>query len=329
MNIKVIFSSGGRYNKNPEQQIADNETLYTAKRITKALKVAGHAADLVEVNPRKISGVKQLETDVVFNLCEWSGRDYPLAVKVLKYLEKSKIAYTGADSVSFDWCCNKVLMKKMFDKRNILTPVWTVIYPDDENDTISQNIKRLQFPIIVKPAYEHCAIGIDEKSVLYSQKDTVEKITKLIKDYNQPAIVEEYIVGREFTVTLIKNHSLHFFPPAEVVFNPSYNRKLLSFDTKWSKDDTFTSKILKNKNLVKKLEKVSTDAFMKMNCRGYVRIDARVRDNKVYILEINVNPSIYPDPTYGLTVSTKAGGWNFVKLVDEIANSATIPSETS
>jgi D-alanine-D-alanine ligase len=323
MNIKVIFSSGGKYNKNPEQKIADDETVDIANKISEALKEAGHSAETVKVTPSQVNRVKKLETDVVFNLCEWSGRDYHLGTEVLKILEDYKIPHTGADSKSYDWCSNKVVMKRMFDERNIPTPNWTDVTPADNESLIGEKIQKLAFPIIVKPAYEHCAIGIDDKSVITSKKSALSKIQSLLETYQQPIIVEEYIEGREFTLTVIKNHVLHIFPAAEVIFpTQSALNRVLSFETKWSENGEYDSVLLKDKKLAKQLERVAKDTFLKMNCCGYVRIDTRYRNGKVYVLEINVNPDIYPEEGYGLTVSTEAGGWNFTKLVDEIACAA-------
>lgn len=323
MNIKVIFSSGGRYNKNPEQKIADDETVDTAKKIANALQEVGHEAELVKITPFRINRVKSLNTDVVFNMCEWSGRDSHLGIQVLKTLEDNKIPYTGADSTSYDWCCNKVVMKKMFDELGVLTPNWTVIYPTDNLSSINKKVSNLRYPLIIKPAYEHCAIGIDNKSIVSNIDDSLKKVVILLKEYKQPIIVEEYIKGREFTLTVVRNHTLHIFPPAEVVFNEDLlEKQILSFDTKWSHDDSFNSVVLEDQELSIKLKNIAREVFEKMNCKGYVRIDTRIRNGEVYVLEVNVNPSILPEDNYGLTVSTEAGGWNFVKLVDEIANAA-------
>lgn len=325
MDIKVIFSSGGKYNKNREQKLADDDTAGDAKTIVDALIENGHAAQMVEITPSKINAVKKLNTDVVFNLVEWSGRDYPLAVKVLKNLESQKIPYTGADSKSYEWSSDKITMKKMFDKFGIPTPSWTAINPNDKRSDIQKKIDGLIFPIIIKPAYEHCGIGISYESVIRSEKSSVDKIVKLLNLYKEPVIVEEYIEGREFTTTVIKNHNLHVFPPAEVLFKTKNRNKLLSFATKWlDTGNDYRSIILKEDDLSKILRKLSKSIFIKMNCKGYIRIDLRMdpKNKKLYVLEVNINPSIWPEKCYGLTVSTEAEGWNFNKLVEEIANAA-------
>ncbi len=321
MNIKVIFSSGGKFNKNPDQQLADKDTYVAAKKISEALSNVGHSTELVKITPSQVNIVKKLETDVVFNLCEWSGKDYHLGVKVLKSLESKNTPYTGADSKSYDWCCNKVAMKKMFDTFKIPTPSWVEVNPSDNARTILQKIGALKYPLIVKPAYEHCAIGIDENSILKTQKDAIKKIKTLCASYNEPLLVEEFIYGREFNVTVFKNHRLHIFPPSEIVF-PKVNKGFLFFSNKWSEKSDYTVSIEQDKKIINKLKAISRRAFLRMGCKGYVRIDFRVAGDRFYILEVNVNPSIDPHPEYALTASTEAKGWSFERLVHEITTSA-------
>ncbi len=323
MDIKVIYSSGGKYNKNNQQQIADGETVDDAKKVADALSQKGHTAEVIKITPAKIGGVKKIHADAVFNLVEWSGKDYPLAVKVLKNLESRNIPYTGADSKSYEWCCDKISMKNMFDKFGIPTPIWTFVVPKNTKEEIEEKIIPFSFPLFIKPAYEHCAIGIDATSVIRKRKGASGKIIKLLSAYKEPVIIEEFIKGREFTTTVIKNNRLHMFPPAEVVFKKGNPDKILSFKTKWIEGESgYSSKIVKDKLLAEVLNKISKKIFTKMKCKGYIRVDMRMRGNKINILEVNINPSIQPEDCYGLTVSTQAAGWNFNKLIDEIAKSA-------
>lgn len=323
MEFKVIFSSGGKYNKGSDQKLADEDTRDCARKVVGALIQKGHDAEIVKVTPSKINNVNKLKADAVFNLCEWSGRDYPLGVDVLKRLEKNRIPYTGADSKSYEWCCDKISMKHLFNKFKIPTPPWTSVNSEDTKEVIIKKISSLKFPIIGKPAYEHCAIGIDKKAVIHSRKDAAKKIYDLVKKYNQPVLVEEFISGREFTMTVLKNHTLHIFPPAEIIFKTKNKDKFISFESQWIDERmTYGSQILSDKVLSLYLKRLSRRIFLKLECKGYVRIDMRVRGQEVYVLEVNINPGLTPYESYGLTVSTEAAGWTFDKLVNEIAISA-------
>lgn len=325
MNIKVIFSSGGKFNNNSQQRFTDNETTLSANKVVDALSNLGHSVEMMKISPSKIKQIENIQTDVVFNLCEWSGKDYPLGVKVLEVLEKKGIPYTGSDSKSYEWCCNKVVMKQMFDRLGITTPKWAYINQGWAKSEIMERVKKLTLPIIIKPAYEHCSIGINDKSIIKSKKNIVKKIVSLLNTYKEPIIVEEFIDGREFTITVLKNHNLLVFPPAEEIFISKGDSKILSHKTKWiNTDAAYTSKIVEDKKLSNTLTGMSKKIFTKMNCKGYIRIDMRMSNNKIYVLEVNINPSIWPEECYGLTVSTTAAGWDFNKLVNEITNAARL-----
>lgn len=323
MDIKVIYSSGGDFSNSNDQKVTDVETVRVAKKVVRVLKTSGHTARLMKIEPKKIKTVAKIKADVVFNLCEWTGKDSHLGIEVLKELETQKIPYTGATSESDLLSCSKIAMKEMFNKHKILTPKWVSFIPGDTKKTINQKISKLSFPIIVKPAFEHCGVGINYKSVIRTKKDSIRRVEKMLSDYGEPIVVEEFIEGREFTTTVIKNHEVHIFPPAEVIFNTKHQDKVLSFETKWHQGkDTYGSKILEGGDLSDGLKKSSKKIFDKLVKKGYVRIDFRVRGKKIYVLEFNVNPSLLPEECYGLTVSTEAAGWNFEKLVNEITNAA-------
>lgn len=323
MDVKVIFSSGGKFNKNTDQKIADDDTIDAAKQILKALTVNGHDAEIVKVTPSKIEGVKRIKADAVFNLCEWSGKDSPLGVNVIKILQEGNVPFTGADLESYVWGCDKITMKRRFDTLGIPTPKWASINPTDTKKIIDNKIQKLKVPIIIKPAYEHCAIGIDKTSVVHSKKYVAKRISKLFKKYKEPVIVEEFIRGREFTVTVLKNHKLHIFPPAETIFKTKAKDRFLSFKSQWI--DTklnYYSEVVAQKELKDNLKTLAKKIFKKMGCKGYIRIDLRMKGQKIYVLEVNVNPGITPYETYGLTVSTTAAGWTFDRLVNEITLAA-------
>ena len=323
MNIKVIYSSGGEFSAGGDKKVTDDETIKVAKKVVKALKGSGHLAKMMKISPEKVKLINKITADAVFNLCEWTGKDSHLGIEVLKRLEDQKIPYTGATSESDLLSCSKIAMKEMFDKYKILTPNWVSVMPGEPKNKVYQKVNKLSFPIIIKPAFEHCGIGIGYNSVIRTKRGFTEEVMKALSKFNEPVVVEEFIEGREFTTTIIKNHEVHVFPPAEVIFNTKNQNKILSFETKWHQGkDSYGAKILEKNSLSENLKKKSKKIFNKLVKKGYVRIDFRVRNKNIYALEFNVNPSLLPEECYGLTASTEAAGWSFEKLVNEIANSA-------
>lgn len=330
LNITVLYSIGSEYEENKEQLIAENDTVSAATAIAKVLIKAGHNVDLLKITPDTIDKVKSINSDLIFNLVEWSGKDYRLGVKVLKTIAKQGIPFTGADAKSYDWGSDKVEMKAMFDKYQIPTPRWHAVhkkfYPRDHSI-----IAKLNFPMIIKPAYEHCAIGINDQSVIESIEEIQPKVTAFLKMYKEPIIAEEYIDGREFTITVVQNGKITVLPPAEIIFeNSNRRRKIISFDEKWETNEAprmWTETVIADVSdpLTPRLAQIAQIAFEKMGCKGYARLDVRIRGEEILVLEINVNPSLYDDSDdseYGLLVSAKAAGMTFNSLVKDIAASA-------
>lgn len=324
MKVTVLYNQGGTYPLNREQKITDEDTHKTAIEISNALKQSGYETDLVKVTPEDLNLVDNIDTDLVFNLCEWSGKDYPLAVRVIKKLDDNKIPYTGADSSSYEWCSNKIKMKKLFDKFGIITPKWLAVRRH-ASKKILESLSQFNFPLIMKPAYEHCGIGIRDTSIVKNNKNIKSRIERYKNFYDQPVIIEEFIAGREFQVTIIRNGQIKIFPPAEIIFGDRKGKeKIYSFGSKWgkSREESIYINTIIHKNsrgIINDIIKAAKSAFTKMGCRGYARADIKSRNHEIYLLEINVNPALDPDPEYTLTASSMAAGFEYKDLVVEIA----------
>ena len=163
----------------------------------------------------------------------------------------------------------------------------------------------LKFPMIVKPIREDGSVGIRERSVVNNEEQLKEEVDHIINLHKQEALVEEFIDGREFTVSLIGNKRPIVLPVAEIDFTgmPEHLPKIVSYRAKWIKQ----SIAYKNTNTIcpanidEKLNKLIEDTSRKcykiFGCRGYARIDFRYdeKEKKLYIIEINPNPDISED----------------------------------
>jgi D-alanine-D-alanine ligase len=324
MKITVIYNQGSLFEVSPEQETADQDTFVSAQQITKVLERSGYETEMLEIRPDTIEKITTIKSRAIFNLCEWSGKDFFLSVKVTQILAKMRVPYTGGDSRSMKWSADKVLMKEKFKKYGIRTPDWLVI----NKKVTKAQIKKLngfKFPILLKPALEHCSIGVHQDSVIDDFVNCEEKINNYCRQFEQPVLVEEYIDGREIHVTVIKNGSLHILPPAEIIFlNKPGTKKLFTFESKWeitgSPRSVFSKTIIAgpDKIIDRQIKEITEKVFSNLKCKGYARLDFRIRNKKVYLLEVNVNPSIIQDPEYTVTISAQALGWDFDRLVMEI-----------
>lgn len=321
MKVTVLYNLPGTSSTNKIAE-ADNDTQISAVGIFEELKKLGYQAEILGISQKDIQNLKNLKTDLVFNLIEWSGRESNDGIKVLKTLNQAKIKYTGSSAWGYELSCNKILMKKKMADENISTPKWQIFKSGKE-------IIALPYPMIVKPSSEHCAIGVSQTSVCDDEKSARIKILELIKLYQQPVLGEEFIDGLETHVTVLqKNGKTWVLPPAVIKFanHPGF-KHILTYESKWL-DDNWESKFAKwddrklPDKVMQKIIKLAIKTNDKLGGRSYARIDMRIRGEEVFVLEINNNPGIDFDPDSGIAYSSKKAGLTWGDLLKNIVEEA-------
>jgi D-alanine-D-alanine ligase len=245
------------------------------------------AAHLKPFNPDKY---------IIFNWCEGLPGVEHSEWLVAKKLETLGYTFTGADSEALLLAQDKQRVKAILDKDSIPTPAWRIFDAPDVQDW------RI-FPAIVKPQNEHCSAGITPESVVMNQMDLKNRISFILDKYSQPALVEDFIDGREFHVSVWGNEKLTVLPAAEMDFSCFGNAKdrLCTYDAKFIPGSQHYEEIktllpapLSNDEK-KAMEKVCCDAYRVTGCRDYARMDIRLRDNVFYVLDVNPNADISSD----------------------------------
>jgi len=314
--MKRINSITVLYNLPELSDESDTDTQKSAQRVAEELK-RYYDVRILGIDSNDIGNLMNLKTDFVFNLVEWSGLNSQWGVKVIETLEKAGLPYSGSNSWGYWLSCNKKIMKEEMDKKNIPTPRWFV------------NEGKLKFPVIVKPVLEHCGIGISQTSVCYNDQDTRNKGQEMMEKYKQPVLVEEYIDGRELHVTILeKNGEPWVLPPAEVIYEKKEGHvPILSYEMKWNeKSEEYKMARMQVAKLDKRLEKevgrIAKKCYLELGGRDYPRLDLRIRDNEIFVLEINNNPGIDYDVESGIGVSARAVSLNWEDLLKHIVENA-------
>lgn len=314
-NITVLF------NLPVGNDIDDLDTQKSANVVANGLREAGYQVEILGILKNEIDTIKNIQADLVFNLVEWAGRDYKLGVAVIEELEKVELPYTGSNPWGYEVSCNKLLMKKLLDKYQILTPRWKV-FGDKTN---------LRFPVIVKPVYEHSAIGISQTSICQNEDGVRQKAKELVLQYDQPALIEEFIDGDEAQVTVLeKNGQPWVLPPA--IFR--YQKKpgywpINTYAAKWdeshweSKMSDWTDDV--NVSIQTAMQQLAEKCYLKLGGRSYPRMDMRINGDTVYVLEVNNNPGIDFDPDSGISVSAQKAGLDWPSLLKNIVEEAYNP----
>jgi len=296
--------------------------------IARALQSLGYKCTIFNVDSdilRLISFLTDEKPDVIFNLCESINNEAIHEMHVVGIYELLKIPYTGSDALTLGTALNKVRAKEILSYSGLPTPRFQ-LFKSPIRITVNEN---MNYPLIVKPSREDASIGIDTSSIVSNLNELKKRIRYIFERFDQPALVEEYIDGRELNVAVVGNRKPIVLPISEIDMStlPNQYHRIITYNAKWMKgtDEYEHTKGVCPAKLPQELETAIKDMALKaykvIGCRDYARVDFRLsKDHQPYILEVNPNPDISDDA--GFSRSAKAHGFTFEELVSEIVECA-------
>lgn len=262
--------------------------------------------------------------DVIFNLIEVFNDSPWDEFKVAGMYELLKIPFTGAPAITLGICQRKMLTKQILMANGIPTPR----FKRYSKNSIPKR-HGLKYPLIVKPAREDASTGIENESVVTNREDLLKRVEHIIEDYEQSALVEEYIDGRELNVSILGDDEPVALPISEIDFSevPSHLHKIVSYQSKWdpSHESYHTAYPVCPADLpkatTKRAHQIALRAFQVMGCRDYARIDIRLsKERKLYVLEVNPNPDLAAE--VGFMRSAEEYGLSFGEALQKIVEFA-------
>jgi D-alanine-D-alanine ligase len=299
----------------------DAEAEYDPPETIDAIRVAieslGHEVVPLEANSELPQRLAEAKVDIVFNIAEGlSGRNREAQVPAL--CELIGIPYTGSDSATLALALDKALAKRILRQHGILTPEFQVMTTGREklHPWVTQ-----KFPLIVKPNAEGSSKGISGSGVVDDENALRAAVREIVEKYRQPALVEEYVFGREFTVGLLGDRKPRVLPPMEICFkDATKKRPVYDFEIKqeWEKHVYYECPAKLSPTEAKAVERAARETFMALDCRDVARIDLRMNaQGQVYVLEVNPLPGLTPDYS-DLVLISKAAGIEYRTLISEI-----------
>jgi D-alanine-D-alanine ligase len=328
LNVMILYNLFERLQKGEEKDsVAKGVILEDIGAVENAVKSLGHQSTVMAVREEIfpiIHCLKEYRPDVVFNLCESVYGNSCLEMNMPALLDLFRIPYTGSSPLTLGLCQNKGKVKDILQSQGILTPRYKIF--DRATGPVKGNI----FPIIVKPLHEDGSLGITRESVVFNDETLGKQIQYVIEQHQQPALVEEFINGRELNVGLIETDGkLGVLPASEIDYSefPEGVPKICGYEAKWVTESTEYQKskpvcpaslewVMK-----KRLEHIAIRVFKLFECRDYARVDFRIdRDGKIYVLEVNPNPDISPQS--GMTRALKAQGTTYTEFVGNLIERA-------
>jgi D-alanine-D-alanine ligase len=293
----------------------------TIEAIRAAIESLGHEVVPLEANSELPQRLVESKVDVVFNIAEGlSGRNREAQVPAL--CELVGVPYTGSDSATLALALDKALAKRILRQHGILTPEFQVMNTGREK--LSPALAQ-KFPLIVKPNAEGSSKGIAATGVVDDEPSLRAAVRELIDRYRQPALIEEYIAGREFTVGLLGDKRPRILPAMEICFkDASKPRPIYDYEVKqeWEKHVAYECPAKLTPGEVKAVERAALRTFSALDCRDVARVDLRMNaSGEVYVLEVNPLPGLTPDYS-DLVLISKAAGLDYRTLIAEILSGA-------
>ena len=240
-----------------------------------------------------------------------------------------QIPYSGSDPLTLGICLDKSRAKEILTYHNIPNAKFLVAsrMEDIEKTTFD-------FPLIVKPISEGSSKGIFSSSLVKNQKELEEEVRRIIFSYSQPALIEEFLPGREFTVSLIGNgDETEILPIIEIRYEdfPEDIIPLYSYEAKWILDtkensfDVFECPAKLDAVLEMKIRETVLNTYNVLRCKDWSRMDLRLDKNGTpNIIEINPLPGIMPDPNENSSFpkAARAAGINYNQMIQKVLYSA-------
>jgi len=291
--------------------------------MVKKLKRVGFDAHSLNIKDDLLVFLNEINNnppDVIFNFVEIYKEKPRLEMNFVGLYELLGIPYTGAPAITLANCQSKFLTKKLLNYHGIKTAKFLLFKEIPEK--INPEIK---YPVIVKPAYEDASVGIENESIVTNTEALKRRIEYVFKHFDQAALVEEFIEGREFNVSVMGDQKLKALPISEIDFSkmPDHLHNIVSYQAKWDPHHESYHKTIPvcpakiSKNLEEKLKQTAISAFKIMGTRDYARVDMRVtNDEEIFVLEVNPNPDLTEGA--GFMRSAHAAGLSYSQALKKI-----------
>jgi D-alanine-D-alanine ligase len=314
----------------------DLDSESTVMALCDAIRAGGNESEFLEGDVTLVDTVRQYKPDICFNICEGHFGDSREA-QIPAILENLRIPYTGSKILTLALALDKPMTKRVLAWHGLPTPEFQSF--ERVNEPLDES---MTFPLFVKPSREGTGMGISYESIVHNEQELRKQIAFVLERYNESALVEKFIDGREITVGMVGNligpvarrlprnenapsiqAGLHFLPPMEVALKPYletdgvYANRL---KTALAAELTYLCPAPLDDDMVDELNWLAAAVFRVTGVLDVARVDFRldVNDNwKPYILEINPLPGLSPVIS-DLVIEAAADGIEHTELVNMI-----------
>jgi len=305
-SLKIGVISGGI---SSERDIS----LLTGKNIYQSLLESGYNALFIDLKDDFYSKLKEI--NLAFLAIH--GR-YGEDGTAQGLLELMKIPYTGPGVLASAIAINKIMSKKILIYENIPTPEYIELNSasgEDLKKMVSVIEKKFDYPIVVKPNSEGSTIGVN----IVQKKDQLKHAVEEAVKYDNKILVEEYIKGRELTVSIIGRD-----PVALPIIEIKPKSGFYDYKSKYTKNMTrYIVPAELDKKVANRVSEMALKCHRVLECSGISRVDFILDDTgNAYVFELNTMPGM--TATSLVPKAAKAAGIDFALLVEIILDSASL-----
>ncbi len=292
----------------------------TVKKVAQSLEKAGHNVTILDGNKQIIERLENFmprvmegeQMGMVFNMA-YGIQGESRYTHIPSMLEMLGLPYVGSSPSGHALALDKVLTKIIWKNNNLPTPEFWVF------NSAKEDLSSVKYPVIVKPKMESVSFGL---RVVYNEQDLKEAIHFIVTEFDQQALVEQFIRGREFCVGLLGNSPAETFPVLEIDLEGDPDA-IQTVDDKQKRPKRKICPADLPSDLTEKMQKLSIEAFKSLNLRDFSRVDIRLdEDHNIYLLEINSMASLGASGSY--PTAAKVAGYDFESLATRMLDIASV-----
>lgn len=316
--------------KSFDERYAEWDTEETIAAVEAALAQDHKVTRVVANDPAEaFRELDRLRPDIVFNMVEGlEGVNRESHVPAM--LEALGIPFTGSDPLTLSICLDKARAKEILAYNGVSTAKFVVVESADDLGLLAG----FPLPAMVKPIAEGSSKGITNDCVVHDRAALERKTREIIATYNQPALVEEFLSGAEFTVAMLGNgDELEILPLVQISFDhlPKEANPIYSYEAKWVWDtpdnpvDIFQCPAQVAPETRAKIEALCKRAFTVLRCRDWCRIDVRLdARGEPHVIELNPLPGILPKPEDNscFPKAARTAGISYPQLINRVLDEA-------
>jgi len=307
----------------PEDETEECDPPDTIDALAGEIERLGHKVVRLGGGIEFLQSVLNEKVDFVFNISEGRGTYRSREAQVPGVLEMLRIPYAGADPLTLALCLDKPLTKRVAESLGVRTPRYAVL---DHTQAVDLALADgLSLPLVVKPAFEGSSKGIRLTSKVGNLEDLAASVEAVHRMYRQPALVEEFIAGKEITVGVTGNRPPQVAGVMEVVpRNGAGDNFMYTLEVKrdWQRLVSYRCPAHLPPQTLKEIEGMALALHKGLQCRDMARFDFRVDGkNRPYFLEVNPLPGL--SPVYSdLPIMAGLMGQSYNQLIGGILEAA-------